>query len=249
MSEENETRLSRIKTLWSLVRDAHGNEDEKARQAQADLLQRYGGAIQRYLMAALRDRDGVDEVYQEFAVQFIRGKLRGADPTRGQFRRYLKSVLFHLVADYRTRKGRSPRQLDPEAPEPGVYDPESAEDEAFLRSWREDLLERTWTRLQEHEQQTGQPFHTALRMRALSPELRSEELARRLAETLNRVITAENARQIVRRARTRFAELLLSEVRESLDAPEQNALLEELAEIGLLEYVRPALNEDKDSPP
>jgi RNA polymerase sigma factor (sigma-70 family) len=247
MSDDIETRLSRIKTLWSLVRDAHGNEDDRARQAQSELLQRYGGAIQRYLMAALRDRDGVDEVYQEFAVQFIRGKLRGADPNRGQFRRYLKSVLFHLVADYRTRKGRSPRQLDPDGPEPGVYDPEPAEDEAFLQSWREDLLARTWTRLLDHERESGQPFHSALRLRALSPELRSQELAERLGEILQKPFTATNVRQIVHRARHRFAELLLEEVRQSLHSPTEDALLEELAEIQLLEYVRPALTEEKDS--
>ncbi len=248
MAEPSETRLSRINTLWTLVRDAHGSPDEKARQAQTDILERYSGAIRRYLMAALRDADAVDDVYQEFAVQFIRGKLKGADPSRGQFRRYLKSVLFHLVSDYRSRKGRGPRQLDPDAPEPGVCDPEPAEDEAFLQSWREDLLARTWARLQTHEQESGQPFYAALRLRALQPELRSHQLAEILGEQLQRPFTPANIRQIVHRARERFADYLLEEVRESLHSPTEDALLEELAELRLLEYCRPALAEDKESP-
>jgi len=247
MAEAEETRLSRIKTLWSLVREAHGTEDEKAREAQSRLLERYGGAIQRYLMAALRDRDAVDDVYQEFAIQFIRGKLRGADPSRGQFRRYLKSVLFHLVADYRNRQGRGPRQIDPDAPEPAVYDSDPEGEEAFLQSWREDLLAKTWARLETHEKESGQPFYAALRLRALQPELRSQQLAEKLGEQLGRPFTAANIRQIVHRARERFAELLLDEVRDSLDDPTEAALLDELAELRLLDYCKPALDEAKDA--
>jgi RNA polymerase sigma-70 factor (ECF subfamily) len=246
MADPEQSRLSRIQTLWTLVRDAHGDEDARAREAQTALLNRYGGAIQRYLLAALRDRDDADEVFQEFAVQFVRGKLKGADPTRGQFRRYLKSVLFHLVADFRKRKARGPRPLDPDTPEPGVLDPEPAEDEAFAQSWREDLLARTWDRLAEHERQTSQPFHSALRLRATTKEARSQELAERLSEQLGRPFSAANVRQIIHRARERFAELLVEEVRESLHEPTEESLLEELAELRLLEYCKPALGEDKE---
>jgi RNA polymerase sigma-70 factor (ECF subfamily) len=241
-------RLSRIPTLWTLVREAHGEEDERAREAQRAILERYEGAIKRYLLAALRDHDAADEVFQEFAMQFVRGKLRGADPTRGQFRRYLKSVLFHLVADHRKRLARGPRPLDPDAPEPGVCDPEPAEDEAFSQHWREGLLTRTWAHLADHERDTGQPFHSALKLRAIAPpEARSQDLAERLSAQLNRSFTAANVRQIIHRARRRFAELLVEEVRESLHDPTEESLLEELAELRLLEYCKPALEPDKDA--
>jgi len=245
MIEPTPSRLSRIVTQWTLVRDAHAEENERAQSAREILLRRYEGAIKRYLSAALRDRDAADEVFQDFALQFVRGKLKGADPSRGQFRKYLKSVLFHLVADHRKRQARAPRRFGTDFPEPAVVDPEPTEDEAFLQSWRDELLARTWTRLADHEQTTGQPFHSALRLRATAPEIRSQELAERLAAQLGRPMSAANVRQIVHRARLRFAELLLEEIRESLHDPEMEHLIDELVELRLLEYCKPALEEEK----
>lgn len=245
MSEAEQSRLSRIQTMWTQVRDAHGQAGAQARAAQTAILQRYEGAIKRYLMAALRDRDQADEVFQDFSMQFIEGRLRGADPTRGQFRRYLKTVLFHLVADHRRRQARLPRVLDADTPEPGVWDAAPGEDEAFVQSWREDLLARTWERLADHERTTGQPFHSALRLRATLPnEVRSQDLAAKLSEQLGKPFTAANVRQIIHRARTRFAELLVEEVRESLHDPSDETLLDELTDLQIYKYCKPALEPD-----
>jgi RNA polymerase sigma-70 factor (ECF subfamily) len=46
---------------------------------------------------------------------------------------------------------------------------------------------------------------------------------------------------MLHRARDRFAELLFDEVSQTLDNPSRNDLEEELAELRLLEYCRPAL--------
>src|ERR1700730_60584 len=97
-------RLSRISTLWSLVCQAHEGPAEAANSARQQLLERYGDAIRRYLRKLLRDADAADEVFQEFALQLVRGDLRGADPQRGRFRQFVKGTLFHLVADYRKRR-------------------------------------------------------------------------------------------------------------------------------------------------
>ena len=51
----------------------------------ADLLDRYGFAIRRYLQAGLRDETAVDEVFQEFALAFVRGDTRGSRPTAAGF--------------------------------------------------------------------------------------------------------------------------------------------------------------------
>ena len=47
-------RLSRIDTSWSVVCQAH-REGTEAAAAQRQLLERYGGAVRRYLLAATRD--------------------------------------------------------------------------------------------------------------------------------------------------------------------------------------------------
>src|SRR5215218_612751 len=90
--------LSQIITLWTLVRRAHQGPEGAAREAQRQMLDRYGGAVRRYLRGLLRDEDAAADVFQEFACEFLGGDLGGADPQRGRFRNFVKGVLFHLVA-------------------------------------------------------------------------------------------------------------------------------------------------------
>src|SRR5262249_8557577 len=78
----SDSPLNRIPTLWSLVCRAHRDPPEEARAARRQLLERYGGAIRRYLRRLLRDPNAADEVFQEFALQLLQGDLRGADPGR-----------------------------------------------------------------------------------------------------------------------------------------------------------------------
>jgi DNA-directed RNA polymerase specialized sigma24 family protein len=75
-------------------------DPESVTTARRQLLLRYGRAVHRYLLGALRDADAADELSQESALRFLRGGLRGADSQRGRFRTFLKGVLCHLVADY-----------------------------------------------------------------------------------------------------------------------------------------------------
>jgi RNA polymerase sigma-70 factor (ECF subfamily) len=92
------------------------------------------------------------------------------------------------------------------------------------------------------ERQTGQPCYTVLRLRADFPTLRSPELAEKLSERLGRPITAVAVRQSLHRARDRFADFLLDEIRHSLDDPTPDRLEEELRDLGLYDYCRPALD-------
>ena len=61
---DSNARLSDISTLWTEVHNAHLN-GTLALVAQHGLLQRYGGAVRRYLLAATRDSDAADELFQE----------------------------------------------------------------------------------------------------------------------------------------------------------------------------------------
>jgi len=235
-------RLSQIQTLWTVVCRAHSDEATKVvNSAQKQLLERYGKVVYRYLLGALRDPDAADELSQEFALRFVRGDLRGADPTRGRFRDYLKGVLYHLIGDYHRRQRRQPLALLAEHEPAASTDEPHASDEVFLTSWRNELLNRAWGALLALEQESGKPFHAVLQFRAAHLDLRSEQMASELSGQLGKDVNAAWVRQTLHRARDRFAEALVDEVVQTLSEPTVNDLELELIDIGLMEYCRPLL--------
>jgi RNA polymerase sigma factor (sigma-70 family) len=234
-------RLSLIPTLWSLVSAAHHGSAEETRAARQQLLERYGEAVQRYLRRILRDRDAADEVFQEFALRLLRGDLRGANPRRGRFRDFVKGTLFHLIADFRKQRRELRSPLSSDCAELAVNPADSEADRQFLESWRDELLARTWAALAEIEARTGQPLYAVLRFRAAHCEMRSPQMAEMLTAQLGRPLTAAGVRQTLHRARQKFADLLLEEVAHSLENPTAEQLGQELVEMGLFDYCRPAL--------
>jgi RNA polymerase sigma-70 factor (ECF subfamily) len=215
-TDEIDHRLSRITTLWTLHVRAHSSDAASA--GRAELLFRYRAAAYRYILAAVRNADAADDLSQDFAVRFLRGDFRHADPGRGRFRDYLRTAL--------------PASL--------AADPAAAGEDAdttFQTAWREELLERTWQRLAV-EQPTG---HAALRLRVEESELTSAQMAERLSATLGRVQTSEGVRKALQRAHDRFAEVLLDEIAATLESPTAADLEAELQELGLTRYCRTAL--------
>jgi len=235
-------RLSHISTLWTLVRNAHADAESLARSAQGQLLERYGAAAHAYLLATTRNAHAADELFQEFSIRFLRGDFRGADPERGRFRYLLKTALCNLMKDYRRRqKVRRAADLD-NVPEPAVDDPSTfAGDRQFLENWRQALLDKAWEGLSAVEHETSQPYYTVLRHRAEHPGQASPQMAEEVGRLLGRPVTAEGVRQILHRARQRFAELLLSEVAHSLETDDLEAIASELENLELLSYCRSAL--------
>jgi RNA polymerase sigma-70 factor (ECF subfamily) len=210
------------------------------------LLERYGGAVRRYLLASLRGSDDADDLAQEFALRFLRGDFKNADPGRGRFRDYLKRAVYHLMMDHHRRRRANPRFLGDDAPE--VADQDGADawdqqiDRQFLESWREQLMAHAWTALEKVQERTGQPFAQVLRLRVASPDLRSPQLAEQLSDRLGRPVNAGWVRLNLHRARDMFVESLLGHVEESLGAHSPQRLEQELLELGLLEYCRSALS-------
>lgn len=237
-----EEHLSQLQTQWSLVRCAHGERATQLRRAQELLLQCYGGAARRYLLAALRDQDAADDVYQEFALRLVRGDFRTADPNKGRFRSFLKASLYRMIVDHQRRRARkgTPLSLDDALSE--LADNELPEnDEAFDQSWRDELLSRAWRSLQQEEQVSGKPLYAVLRYRVEHSDWRSPELAAGLSRELGHDITATNARVMLHRSRERFTELLLCHVSHSLGNPTREELELELIELNLLDDCRRAL--------
>ena len=236
----DEQRLSRLETLWSVVYRAHGDETIDAAAARHELMDRYGGAVQRYLRGALRNGNDADEVFQEFSLRMIRGDFHRADQEKGRFRQFVKTALFRMIVDFQRSRGNAVAQHQLQhAPEPAVGDPLG--DAAFAQSWRKELIDKTLSRMQELDAQQGRNLCQVLQIRIQHPQLRSPELADLASQSLGKSITAENFRAILRRSRMQFASLLLDEVTQSLNTPTPDELESELAELDLLEYCRPAL--------
>jgi DNA-directed RNA polymerase specialized sigma24 family protein len=233
----DDARLDQISTRWTLLKRAHQGDEDMVAVAQAQLLDRYGGAIRRYLLGALRDQEAVADLFQEFAYRFLHGDFRGACQEKGRFRDFLKGVVSHLVADFSNRRKRLPMGLPENFPEPEAA-PNLDMDRLFQESWRDELLSKTWQKLEEAQQETGQPFYTVLRFRANHPELRSPELASQLSEKLEKPLTAPGVRQLLHRAREKFAELLRAEVRESISSENPEDLEQELQDLGLAGYLK-----------
>jgi RNA polymerase sigma factor (sigma-70 family) len=234
-TEYLDRRLSTITTAWTALRVAHGSSTSAARAAQDLLVRRYGGAVYRYLRRALGDSAAAEDVAQEFALGLVRGDFRHVDPQCGRFRNYVKTVLFRLVATYRKGRRKRPLPVAEGADRPDAAAPAAAQ---FDDDWRAELLDRAWDALA-----AAKPtLHAALRLRADHPELSSPALAAGLGRQSGRPVTPEAARQLLHRARAKFADLLIDEVAHSLESPSADGVAEELRALNLLEYCRPALD-------
>ncbi len=241
--DHDDLRLSRINTLWSVVRQAHDG-GEAARRAQEELLDRYGGAVKRYLLASLRNEDAADEVFQEFSLKLVSGAFERARAEHGRFRSFLKTTIFHLIVDHQRRGKRNAAQpivaepADRPAPAGRLED----EDQAFARSWREELLAKGWAAVAETERTSGTPYHAVLRFRSEHPDLRSPEIAEQVGEKIGKPLTSASVRVLIHRGREMLAEHVLDLVLESLDGASLGEAEEELIELDLLTYCRPALD-------
>jgi len=238
-------RLSQITTCWTMVFQAHDREASVVPTAQRLLLQRYSSAVYRYLLGAVRDPEVATELAQEFALRFLRGAFHRADPQRGRFRDYVKTVLIHLVDDHWKAQRAWPRALSPDSPEPAAPASESGDSEkAFLSSWRQDLLDRTWEVLA----QANPTYHAVLLFRVGDPDASSAQMAEQLSVQLGKPLTAATVRKTLQRAHEKFADLLLQEVAYSLETAMREHLQDELRQLDLLKYCRQALERWQPKP-
>lgn len=238
MNEPEETRiderLTRIETQWTLVMQAHDESGGGAVDARQDLLKRYSGAVYRYLLGAVRDPDAAEELSHDFAVRLLEGKFFRASPDKGKFRSYLKTVLINLVNDYFKSRGESPRQLNPDAPEPAASAESLPESGSFEQCLHDDLLNQTWIALR----QANANYYAALLSRVENPDSSATEIAALLSSKLGRDIKGDWVRKTIERARAKFANLLVDRVNETFECSTSEELHDQLKELGLLSYCR-----------
>ena len=242
-SRTDANRLSRIDTLWSVVRRADDSQLDSATTAQQQLLDRYGGAIRRYLLAALRNREAADELFQEFALKFLRGDFKQVTPDRGRFRAFVKTVLYRMVVLHFREKGTRKEHHLPNLPEQDFdsVTPSLVFEQQFLDAWRDDLLQKTWQALAEYESAGGGPYHTVLRICAANPALDTKALAVKLTHELGKATSPGAGRVLVHRARDKFAQLLIDCIADSLETATYEAIESELIDLQLIDYCRDAL--------
>ena len=243
--DDSNAKLSELLTQTTLLYDAQNGTPEQADAAKQLLMLRYSGAVHRYLLKAVRDPDVAKELNQEFSLKFLEGKFRQFDRSRGRFRDYLKRSLHNLMVDH-FRKKNVVSQLDTAHEAAIVGEDGLAEfDEQFLMSWRQDLLDRALDALRAHEMNTGQPYWAVLKLRLARPKTHSPELAEELSQRLGKPMTPGNLRQVLHRARDKFTEFLVDEVRVSLRNPSRDEVEEELGDLRLLEFCKPSLDRVK----
>ncbi len=235
-------------TCWSLVLKLN-HDGEPAREAQTQLLRRYGPAIRRYLMAALRNPTDVDEVFQDLSFKLARGDFRSADPNRGRFRKFLKTALYNLIIDFQRKKKRLPRQLPEVFPEPAddVETIPFESDAQFHAIWRDGLMDHAWSGLAEYERLKGKPLFTLLKYRIDNPTVRSREMAVIFSSEIGKDVDDNWIRKRLFEARDKFTDLLLDGVEQSLEHPTYHNVEQELIDLGLLKFCQDALKRRMDS--
>ncbi len=234
-------RLSDIPSEWTEVIEIakRPSSDPEARAKQAQLLEQYGPAIQRYLYAALHNQDDVRNVFQELAVRLAEGKFGTLDRTRGKFRRYLKTVLYRLVIDHYNRKAIEPIAMLPEELDPAASTEvrvDSAEEQA-ARFWRTLILNRCWLELKAYEESRGKPYYSLLDYKIKHDKVRARVIGRVLADRLGGPKDEQQVRKLLLRARRRFANLLIDAVESTLRDPTYEELEAEIIDLRLHNYV------------
>lgn len=237
--------LSRISTVWTMIFQSHEQDSKAVKAAQSAVMERYSGAVYRYLLRVLRSADAADEVFQQFALSFVRGGFRHANPDRGRFRDYLKISLLRFVSDHRRRHmdGRGKSLLSSKEVASDENSASKEWDLAFAASMRDELLGRAWQGLLDFQQETGRPLHDVLEYRSRLPNAAASEMATELTKRLQPEEPFSDAgmRKTLQRAREKFSDILLDEVARSLATPERSVVEQEVIDLGLHAYCASAL--------
>jgi DNA-directed RNA polymerase specialized sigma24 family protein len=211
-----------------------------------DKVERYYGAVLRFLMTLVKKDDELAmELANEFAKRFLEGKYERFDPKRGRFRHYLKECLRNLVHDH-WRKIQSRREQplpDSQMLPPSALPSPALVDGQFAESFRTELISRTYAALAEFDKGNRTSHYTVMLVRTHEDNRAksSAELVEPLSAKLGRPLTVVNVRMLVHRARMKFAELLVADVRFALGEATTEQLQQELCDLNLFDYCKPLL--------
>lgn len=222
--------LAEISTRWSSIKDPHR------------FLMRYSKAIRAYLNALIRNEADVDDVLQDFLTHFLARGLPRVDQARGRFRDYLKVAVRNTAMSH-LRKKRAGQMTEEQwhALEDRIA---TQAEVAWTDEWKKCLLDRIWRSVETYDaQHQGSLVATVLRIHLDHHEREdSTQMARRLSDAIGRTVRPDAFRKQLSRARKVYGELLIAEVRQTLETPSRDRVEEELADLGLLDRLRSLLD-------
>lgn len=207
-------------TQWSRVATAAGRDDGESQAALSMLCQAYWYPIYAFVRhLGFTPEQAQDRTQDFFAYVLERDLIARADPARGRFRAFLRTVCARRLAGERERENADKRgggrlqlaldQLDAErryALEPAH---EMTAERIFDRSWALTLLGRVVDRLRREYDDSGRSarFDELIAVLTRDPESNPyTEIARRLGTTEG------NIRVAVHRLRRRYGILLREEI-------------------------------------
>jgi RNA polymerase sigma-70 factor (ECF subfamily) len=207
-------------TQWSRVVMAASRDVSQAREALASLCQAYWYPIYAYVRHRGHPPEQAQDLTQDFFAYLLdRDLIARADPARGRFRAFLRTLCTRQLADHRDRQhaakrggGRSPLPIDPMAAERRYASEPTHEltpERIFDRNWALTLLGRVVERLRREYDDAGRSerFEELLTVLTRDPASDSyAEISRRLGKTEG------NVRVAVHRLRRRYGLLLREEI-------------------------------------
>ncbi len=207
-------------THWSRVVTAASRDASEAREALSGLCQAYWYPIYAYVRHRGHTPEQAQDLTQDFFAYILEHDLIAkADPARGRFRSFLRTVCARQLADCHDRQnaakrggGRSPLPIDPRdaecryAREPAH---ELTPERIFDRTWALTLLCRVVERLRREYDDAGRSD----RFEELLAILTRDPASDRYAEIARRLGTTEgNVRVAIHRLRRRYALVLREEI-------------------------------------
>lgn len=207
-------------TQWSRVATAASHNASESREALASLCQAYWYPIYAFVRHHGRTPEQAQDLTQDFFAYILeRDLIAMADPTRGRFRAFLRTICARQLADHRDRQnaakrggGRAPLPIDSSDAE-RRYSREPADaltpERIFDRTWGLTLLSRVLERLRREYDDAGRSerFEELLVVLTRDPDAASySEIGLRLG------MTEGNVRVAVHRLRRRYGLLLREEI-------------------------------------
>jgi RNA polymerase sigma-70 factor (ECF subfamily) len=213
--------LEHISTHWAMIEDP------------AKFVLRYAPAIREYINNLLKGQQDSDDVTQDFLTAVMTRGFSEKQVTRGRFRDFLRVAVRNAVIDH--LRVRRPTATDHQIFEETLA---STDEVDWINYWRGCLLEKAWRKLRQYQRaHDGNMYHSVLKLATDFPQEDSQRLAQRASKTVGRPIRADAYRQQLHRARTKFAQIIVDEVRETLRHQEPSEVEDELRVLGLDRYV------------
>ena len=216
-------------TRWSRVILAGDPDAPLARESLAELCNAYWYPLYAFIRRRGHDPERARDLTQDFFARLLeKGLLSEADPSRGRFRAFLRTVCAHFLANRRDHERAKKRgggvavlPIDPADAE-GRYARELADgltpERIFERSWTLTLLGRVLDQLGREYDEAGK----ATTFEALRGMLDGTSDATSYAAVAARMGTTEGAARVAaHRLRRRYGVLLRREIASTVAGPDE----------------------------